>query len=181
MMTTNSGNNLAQKDPMESFRLMKLFEDGLKDVYWSENALIKVIHQMILNASSDDLIEALMNHLRETKGQVVRIEKVFDSYGEKAEAKICEMMESLLEEANEIMERCEPGGMCDAGIISVAQKIEYYEIASYETLRELAETLGLREAELLLQANLDEEKKTIKWLTEVATNTINVEMLLEEV
>ena len=180
-MTTNSGNNSTQKSTMESSQLMKLFEDGLKEVYWSGNALTKVIPQTIVNASSEDLIEVLMNHLRETQGQVIRIEKVFESIGQKAEAKKCEVMENLLEGAKEIIERCEPGSMRDAGIISAAQKIEYYEIASYGMLRELAETLGLTEAELLLQANLDEEKKTIKWLAEVATNTINVEMLLEEV
>lgn len=181
MMTANSENNSVQKSTMESSQLMKLFEDGLKEVYWSKNALTKVIPQMIVNAKSEELIGVLVNQLRETEVQVARIGKIFESTGQKAEAKKCEKMEDLLEEAEEIMERSEPGSIRDAGIISAAKKIEYYEIVSYGTLRELAETLSLREAELLLQANLDEEKKTNKWLTEVAANMINVEMLLEEV
>lgn len=181
MMTTNSGNNSTQRSTMESSQLMKLFADGLKVVYWSESALTKVIPLLIVNATSEDLVKVLINHLRETEGQVVRLEKVFESFGQKVEAKKCEAVQSLLEEAKEIIERYEPGSMCDARIISVAKKIEYDEIVSYGALRELAETLFLTEAELLLQANLDEEKKTIRRLTEVATNKINVEMVLEEV
>lgn len=36
--------------------------------------------------------------------------------------------------------------MRDAGIIAAGQKVEHYEIASYGTLRQFAETLGLDEA-----------------------------------
>jgi ferritin-like metal-binding protein YciE len=52
-------------------------------------------------------------------------------------------MEGLIKEAEEIMEECEEGAMRDAGIISAGQKVEHYEIASYGTLRQFAETLGL--------------------------------------
>ena len=50
---------------MESSQLMKLFEDSLKDIYWAEKALTKAIPKMIKNATSEDLIEALENHLEE--------------------------------------------------------------------------------------------------------------------
>jgi ferritin-like metal-binding protein YciE len=65
--------------------------------------------------------------------------------------------------------------MRDAGIISAAQKVEHYEIASYGTLRQFAEILGLTEAETLLLTTLDEEKAADLKLTEVAMEAINVE------
>ena len=63
----------------------------------------------------------------------------------------------------------------DAAIISAAQKIEHYEIASYGTCRTYAELLGNTEAARLLQQTLDEEGKTDKLLTELAESSINLE------
>src|SRR6185436_1700373 len=165
---------------MQSSQLMKLFEDELKDVYWSEKALTKAIPKMIKNATSEELIEALENHLAETEEQVKRVEQVFEALGKKATAKKCEAMEGLIKEAEEIMEECEEGPMCDAGIISAGQKVEHYEIASYGTLRQFAETLGLDDAVQLLQATLDEEKAADEKLTEVAVSAVNIEASQEE-
>lgn len=164
-----------KKNAMQSSQLMKLFEDELKDIYWAEKALTKAIPKMIKNATSEELIEALTSHLAETEIQVTRVEQVFESFGKKPEAVKCEAMTGLLKEAEEIMEECEEGSMCDAGIISAGQKVEHYEIATYGTLRQFAETLGLKEAVLLLETTLNEEKAADAKLTEVAVSSINVE------
>jgi ferritin-like metal-binding protein YciE len=50
-------------------------------------------------------------------------------------------MAGLIKEAGEIMEECEKGVMSDAGIITAAQKIEYYEIATYGALSVYAKNL----------------------------------------
>ena len=187
--TSSSGNNKAKSNGikkensnagMQSSQLMKLFEEELKDIYWAEKALTKAIPKMIKNATSEELIEALENHLAETEEHVVRVEQVFEILGKKATAKKCEAMAGLIKEAGEIMEECEAGAMCDAGIISAGQKVEHYEIASYGTLRQFAETLGLDDAAALLQATLDEEKAADEKLTEVAVYAVNVDASEEE-
>lgn len=165
---------------MESSQLMKLFEDSLKDIYWAEKALTKAIPKMIKNATSDELIDALENHLEETHEQVTRCEEVFKSIGKKATAKKCEAMSGLIKEGEEIMEESEEGAMCDAGIIAAGQKVEHYEIASYGTLRQFAETLGLDEAAELLEATLEEEKAADVKLTEVAVSAVNIQASQEE-
>lgn len=173
-------NQESKNAPMQSSQLMKLFENELKDIYWAEKALIKAIPKMVKNATSQDLVEALESHLSETENQVARLEQIFEFIDKKASAKKCEAMEGLLKEAESIMEFCEEGAMCDAGIISAGQKIEHYEIASYGTLRQFAETLGLQEAISLLDATLKEEKAADLKLSEVATDTINMEAAKEE-
>lgn len=173
-----NGTNKTQastKSAMQSSQLMKLFEDELKDIYWAEKALTKAIPKMIKNATSEELIEALTNHLAETKEHVIRVEQVFETFGKKAKAVKCEATLGLLKEAEEIMEQCETGSMCDAGIISAAQKVEHYEIATYGTLRQFAETMGLTEAATLLETTLNEEKAADVRLTEVAVTAINME------
>lgn len=175
---SQNGEKSAEKSgngAMKSSQLMELFEDELKDIYWAEKALMKAIPKMIKNATSNELIDALTSHLSETKNQVSRVEQVFDSIDKKASAKKCDAMEGLIKEAEDIMESCESGAMCDAGIISAAQKVEHYEIASYGTLRQFAETLGLKKAVSLLEATLKEEKAADQKLTKVATTAVNVE------
>lgn len=159
----------------QSSQLMELFEDELKDIYWAEKALTKAIPKMIKSATSQKLNDALTSHLTETKNQLTRLEQVFESIDKKATAKKCEAMEGLIQEAEDILESSEAGPMCDAGIISAAQKIEHYEIASYGTLRQFAETLGLTKAEKLLEATLKEEKAADQKLSVVAKDAINVE------
>ena len=169
--TTNSTANGSIKES----QLQKLFEDELKDIYWAEKALTKAIPKMIKNATSGELIEALEAHLTETQNHVTRLEQVFNIIGKNAVSKKCLATAGLIEEAGQIMDECEKGAMRDAGIISAAQKVEHYEIATYGTLRQFAETLGLNQAVKLLEATLSEEKGADEKLTEVAENTINLE------
>jgi ferritin-like metal-binding protein YciE len=158
-----------------STKLGKLFEDELKDIYWAEKALTTAIPKMISNATSPELTEALENHLAETEEHVTRLEQVFAVLGKEASAKKCEAMAGLIKEAEGLMEDSDEGMMRDAAIISAAQKVEHYEIASYGTLRTFAETLGLDEAVDILQSTLDEEKNADLILTEVAVSTVNLE------
>ena len=178
--TQQNGANGSEKGAMQSSQLMKLLEDGLKDIYWAEKALTKALPKMAKKATSEELVEALENHLSETEGQIERIEKVFEILNKKAVAKKCDAMEGLIKEGEGIMEECEEGSMMDAGIIAAGQKIEHYEIATYGTLRTFAETLGMDEVAQLLEETLEEEKLADEKLTEVAMSAINVQAAEEE-
>lgn len=164
----------AQEYGIEESKLMKLFEDGLKDIYWAEKALTKALPKMAKKASSDELAKAVEDHLTETEAQVQKVEQVFDILGKKPVAKKCEAMAGLIKEAEEIMAEAEEGAMRDAGIIMAAQKVEHYEIASYGTLSTFARTLGMEDAAALLEEILQEEKQADETLTDVAVSTINV-------
>jgi len=160
---------------MQQSQLMGLFEDSLKDIYWAEKALTKAIPNMIKQATAPELVDALTAHLEETKEQITRLEEVFSLIDQKPVAEKCEAMAGLIDEAADIMESCEEGSMRDAGIISAAQKVEHYEIATYGTLRQFAETLNLPEVAELLAITLEEEKQADLKLSEVAMDAINVE------
>lgn len=170
-----------KKASMKASQLMKLFEEGLKDIYWAEKALIKAIPKMIKNATSEELNDALTSHLEETKVHITRLEEIFSLIEVKAQAKKCDAMAGLIEEASGIMEDCEEGSMRDAGIISAAQKVEHYEIATYGTLRQFAETLDLSKVSELLEKTLQEEKEADLKLSDVAMEAVNIEAAEEAV
>jgi len=89
-------------------------------------------------------------------------------------------MEGLIAEAETIMKETEDGVVRDAGIISAAQKVEHYEIASYGTLVSFANTLGESVAASLLEQTLEEEKEADEALTEIAESSINLDAASEE-
>ncbi len=173
-------NDTAHTNGASHEKLHELFVDGLKDIYWAEKALTKALPKMIKNATSEELVEALTNHLEETKGQVTRLEEIFASVDEKATAKKCVAMEGLIAEGEEIIEETDKGVMRDAGIIAAGQKVEHYEIATYGTLRAYAEIIGHQEAAELLQQSLDEEKAADEKLTEVTASAVVLEAEMKE-
>lgn len=174
-MATKQTKTAAKRSSEDTTALKEFFIDSLKDIYWAEKNLCKAIPKMAKKATSEELRSALENHLAETENQVVRLEQVFASIDEKAAAKKCEAMEGLIKEADSIISETDNGSMTrDVGIISAAQKVEHYEIASYGTIRTLADVLGFSEAASLLNQTLEEEKNADILLTQIAEGFVNV-------
>jgi ferritin-like metal-binding protein YciE len=148
--------------------LTTLFQEELKDIYDAEKRLVRAIPKMAKAASSEDLKKALQEHLEVTKGQVQRLEQVFELMGVPAKAKPCAGMRGLIEEGEEVMGKDASEQLMDAAIIGAAQRVEHYEIAAYGTARTLAERLGNQEAAELLQQTLDEEKEADENLTQIS-------------
>lgn len=155
--------------------LEDLLIDQLKDLYSAENQLVKALPKMAKAAESEELRDAFNEHLEQTKGQVERLDQIFEQFEIGRKSKKCKAMEGLIEEGKELMEEDAEPSVLDAGLIGAAQKVEHYEIASYGTARSIAQLLGYDEVAELLQETLDEEAETDKKLTELAESVINVE------
>ena len=150
-----------------------LLLNELRDIYHAEKQLLKALPKMAKKSHSDKLRAAFETHLEETQGQVDRLEQVFEKLGTSARAKRCEAMAGLIEEAGEMMDEIKTPEVLDAALITAAQKVEHYEIASYGSVRALAEALGEKEAAKLLDETLAEEKATDERLNKLAISDIN--------
>ena len=159
--------------------LQKLYLEELRDVYNAENQLLKALPKMAKAASSEELKQALEDHLEETQGHVERLDEIFEALGENAKGKTCQAMKGLIEEGSEILSEKGEESVLDAGIIAAAQKVEHYEMATYGTLRTWANLLGEDEAAELLQETLDEEGDADQRLNELAEEIVNPEALAE--
>ena len=155
--------------------LDQLLLDQMQDVYDAEKQLVKALPKMAKAASSEDLREAIREHLEATRGHVERLEKAFENLGTKAQSKTCAGMKGLIEESEEVIGQDASGEMKDLAIIAAAQRVEHYEIAAYGVIRTLAERLDNEEVAELFQETLGEEEAADERLTEVA------EMLMEGV
>jgi len=157
--------------------LKDLFMDELADMYDAERRIIKALPKMAKAATCPDLQEAIRSHLKETEGQVRKLDQVFKSFGLKAKGKTCEATVGLLAEGDEIASDFKGSPAINAALISAVQKVEHYEIASYGCLHEWAELLGNTEAADLLRQILDEEKGANESLNELAHSSLNKEAL----
>ncbi len=155
--------------------LKDLFLDELADRYDAEKRLLRAMPKMAKTATCKNLQKLIRSHLKETAGQVKKLETVFESCGAKVKAKKCEATVGLLKEGDEIAAGFKGSAALNAALIAVAQKIEHYEIASYGCLREWAGLLRNKEAAALLQEILVEEKAANHSLSELARFSSNDE------
>ena len=155
--------------------LKDLFLEEVRDLYDAEKQLVKALPKMADAATSPKLKSAFTNHLRQTEGHVKRLEQIFHAMDVPVRGKKCKAMQGLVEEGNDMAhENAEPD-VKDAALIAAGNRVEHYEIAGYGTIRTYARTLGLPEAERLLQQTLDEEGEADKLLTQLAETSINLE------
>jgi ferritin-like metal-binding protein YciE len=153
--------------------LQDLFLDELADMYDAENRLVKALPKMAKAATDGALREAFQSHLSETEGHVSKVEEVFAACDAKAKGKKCEAIAGLLEEGDDIASENKGSPTINAALISAAQKVEHYEIASYGTLCEWAKLLDNSAASELLGQILEEEKAADAALTNLARSRSN--------
>jgi ferritin-like metal-binding protein YciE len=155
--------------------LHDLFVHTLGDIYYAENQILKALPKMAQQAHSAELKEAFQNHLEETRGQVQRLEQVFQMIKQPAKGEKCDAIEGIIKEADGLMSEIDDENVRDAGMLAAAQAVEHYEISRYGTLIAWADQLELDDAIDLLEQNLEEEKNADQLLTEIAEGDVNEE------
>ena len=156
--------------------LHDMYVEHLKDQYSAENQILKALPKIIQTVTSSELKTALKNHLMETKGQVSRIEQIFQSMDANPGGKKCVGMEGLLKEGDEAMaEEYASPDLMDSALIGGGQKVEHYEIVSYKDLIQMAELLSDMNAVDLLTQSLHEEEAADQKLSELGENIITPE------
>src|SRR6185436_14998705 len=159
----------------EAGTLHDAFIDELRDTYDAEKQLTKALPKLAKAATDTKLRSAFETHLKETQGQIARLEQVFESLDEKVRGKHCDGIAGIIEEGKSIMEEDFDEITMDACLIAAGQRAEHYEMAAYGTLIAWAQSMGHGEETNLLQGILDEEKAADKKLSSLAEGGINQE------
>ena len=180
-----------QKNIMEPLlNLRDLLQHEIEDLYSAEEQIIAALPRMVEKANDGELKKALNEHLRITKEQKKRLDKVQQlmkkgSKGENEQQKgflermfgsgtKCKGAEGLIKEGEKMMSEDMDPKVLDAAIIASAQKIEHYEISGYGTAKAFALELGLGDVATLLDTTLNEEYQSDDLLTALALRKVNV-------
>jgi ferritin-like metal-binding protein YciE len=148
--------------------MQQLLVDELQDLYDAEKQLVRALPKMAKSASNEELESAFRQHLEVTRGQVQRLEQIFESMDMRAKSKPCKAMKGLVEEAQEMIGEQDEEMVLDTGLIGCGRKVEHYEMAGYESARALAQQLGMRDAAQLLQETMREEMEADRLLAQVS-------------
>jgi ferritin-like metal-binding protein YciE len=157
----------------ETKTLHDAFIDELRDSYDSERQLLKALPKLAKAATSPILRDAFESHLEETRGQVERLEQVFELLDEPVRGKHCEGIAGIVEEGKSIMAEEFNAATMDACLVAAGQRAEHYEMAAYGTLVAWAEAMGHDDAANLLRETLEEEKAADEKLTSIAEGGVN--------
>ena len=169
--------------------LTALLKHEIEDLISAEDQLIAGMPMMVETAKNAQLKRALREHLRITRNQRKRLDKIQKllngkkSNDEESKGFLsklfgggtheCKGMKGIIEEGNKIMSAPMADVVKDAAIIASAQKQEHYEICGYGTARAYARELELREVAALLEETLNEEYEADRLLTSLAEGDIN--------
>jgi ferritin-like metal-binding protein YciE len=122
---------------------------------------------------------AFLSHLKESQSHVTKLEAVFESFDVRPHAKTCVATIGLLEEGDQLVSEFKGSPALNAALISAAQKVEHYEMASYGGLHAWAELLDNAEAAGLLEEILEQERAANAALKDLALTRSNQEALGE--
>ncbi len=140
----------------------EMFVHELQDMLDAERRLVEALAQQAEESTRPELKKGFENHRKQTEGQVERLEQVFESIGEEPEETECAGIRGLIEEHDKFKEEDPTPDLLDIFNVGAAKKVERYEISAYESLTELAQLMGHKQALRLLNQNLREEEQTLK-------------------
>jgi ferritin-like metal-binding protein YciE len=157
--------------------LNKLFLEELADRFDSEKQLVQAIPKLIKLATCKALQEHFQCHLKKTEGHVKKLETVFKAFDAKVTTRKCDATGALLKEGEGLAAEFKGSPAVNAALISGAQKIEHYAIASYGCLHAWASLLGNPGAAGVLEEILKEEKAENDSFIQLATSCCNQEAI----
>ena len=147
----------------------ELFEHELRDIYDAELKLTRAIESMAKKATNPELKQGFQDHLKVTKEQGDRLERVFGLIDRKPRREPCDGINGLISEFTGFVKDESPSqDVLDLFAAGAAIKVEHYEICAYKSLIKLADTLGLSEAAELFEQSLREEEQTAQELEQLS-------------
>ncbi|HEY6490201.1 MAG: DUF892 family protein [Terracidiphilus sp.] len=159
--------------------VMKLLIEKLPDLqalYVKQLRLLLSAEEMsaiklafLVDSSSDsELHESIREHLQETEVQASRLRDILKDVTDDGSPLKCGVLYALFDEAEDMIQGAAHPEVCDAMVITGAQRIEHYEIAAYGSLRQFARVLGRDRDAQLLDQTLQEEGNADHRLTKIA-------------
>jgi ferritin-like metal-binding protein YciE len=149
-------------------KLRVLFLNELSDMYDAEKRIIEALPKFANAATCERLRSAFLSHLEETKKHVIKISHIFEKFREKPRTRKCPATIGLIKEGEKVTAENKGQPTMNAALVSVGQKIEHYEIASYGCLHEWAKLLQNEEATRIIEEILNQERNCDETLQRLA-------------
>jgi ferritin-like metal-binding protein YciE len=164
-MKTQSKTGTVEPESLES-----VFHTEMTEVYYAQQRLGKAYEKMAAAAQNVELKKVFEQQVHNTTLQVSRLIKCMEMLNLKPDTVYADVIDGLIESAEDIIDDFSEGSVRDTALIATAQKIEHYGISAYGTLRTLATLMGRVQCAELLEENKDEEAETDELLTRLSVS-----------
>jgi ferritin-like metal-binding protein YciE len=162
---------------MEMKSLEDMYIAELQELASAERQFAECLPRVAKVASHRALKGVLLDHQKETKTQIERLESILELHGASPEMHIDQAMQALVYETEKTLPMLKGHAVRDAGLIASVQRLKHYEIATYGTVAALAGELQFGDDEKLLHESLEEEKRADISLTMLAKSQVNPDAL----
>src|SRR5436190_23907470 len=82
--------------------MQDLFLHTLQDIYYAEHQIEKALPDMIAKASDGELKKGFQAHLKQTRGQIKRLDQAFKKLKQDPQGTKCPAIDGIIDEANDI-------------------------------------------------------------------------------
>lgn len=145
----------------------ELLVDGLQEMYYTEQQLLDALEMLSEQTQDQETSDAFAEHREETKGQIHRLERIFEDMEMEPQTKENPVVDAMIQHHEEIASEAD-GEVLDRYNMAVGQKTEHLEIAAYGNLTSLAGKLGYDECADLLEETLREEEEALEEVTQTS-------------
>lgn len=152
----------------------ELFEYKLGTALAGERKVLTQLKTMEEKAQSSELKQGFARHRQETEGQIRNIEQALQSIGGDTTAHQDAIADGIAQQAEQMLGRVDEQ-LTDVVLAGGAAETEHHEIATYEALITMANTLGAEDVVALLQENLEQEQRTLQEI-ERASQTLSQQL-----
>jgi ferritin-like metal-binding protein YciE len=143
----------------------ELFTARLRQMLWVELQLSeRVLPSLCMQAHATYLRSAFERHLLETERQVTCLRTILDESEVPEDPEESPAFRGLVAEHEQLVEQLPPDNVLlrDLAHAHAAAMTELLEVAAYQSLASLAETLGERAVAILLRELLEQEKLALE-------------------
>ena len=141
----------------------ELLEYKLATMLYVERELAEnVLPELIEEVDNPELMQSLTGHLAQTRGHVANLEQAFTILGEEPDTEKSAAFDGLTKDHSQLVKKIDAQPLEDIVHAGAAAKTEHFEIAAYEGMIDLADSLGETEIVHLLQENLDQERAALQ-------------------
>ena len=151
------------KEPRE------LLVHELGDLLYAERRFLTATRKLTRETNNPEVKRRIERHVEETETQIQRLERAFESIGERAKAEKCEAAIGLREEHDSFKTEEKPSPeLLEAFDLGSGLRVEHYEIAGYRSAIAVATALGETECADILRESLAEEEDMAAFLEKSA-------------
>lgn len=157
--------------------LSDLMIEQLRSLYNGEKRLDELLPIMI-NAAHDPMLRYILkDYHKKNESQIMRIRQAFEQLFVQKRGEICDAMLAMVQETEDLINRCETEEVCDASLITSLQHIIHYQISGYGAVCTYAQMLDFDQVAEILHQNLVEEKSTDQQLITLAEKQVNLDAI----